>query len=157
MIRRMDVLKQNQQGLTLIEMLITLSILSFIGILIWGIFFRGIDYSNKAISRNLMQQEANIIISTLTSIHQTSDSYKLDFSNCKISVTYKKDLSEQAEIYENQNFCFSNNSSFSNSPPLEIFPNNSDMPLTLYIKNIKNLSEFSIETVLYRLKGDESE
>lgn len=54
-------LKKNEAGLTLIELLLALSITTTIGILIWSIFFQGFNYSNKAMTKNQMQQEANMV------------------------------------------------------------------------------------------------
>ena len=107
--------KINQRGITLIELLATLAILSIVSILIWSIFFQGTNYSNKAMTKNQMQQEANIIITNLTKIHQTSDSYDIDssktcsftvndndkgltevFEHSQLSISVKKDIRTQS-------------------------------------------------------------
>ena len=59
---------KNQRGITLIELLLTISIISFVGVLIWSVFFQGTEYSNTAITNNQMQQEANIIMTKITKI-----------------------------------------------------------------------------------------
>ncbi len=144
---------KNEKGLTLLEVLVTLVILSFIGVLIWSVFNSGIKFSNKEISKNQMQQEANIILTTLTKIHQTATSYSIN-SNASCSVTVNANFSHSSEVYnfENQKLCINithNNASDDFDP---IYHNNL---VTFYItisekNNRKN--EISIEGVLSRLK-----
>jgi prepilin-type N-terminal cleavage/methylation domain-containing protein len=66
-----------QDGLTLIELLITLSIFSFIGTLIFTVFINGINYSNNAQSTVNIQQEANRIITQLTTWHESKSHYDI--------------------------------------------------------------------------------
>lgn len=152
-------INHKQNGLTLIEVLITLAILSFIGILIWGIFFQGTKYSNKSVIKNQMQQEANFIITKITNIHQTSESYILDSSNCKIAVTYKKKDSEtQIEIFENNNLCYyidqspENESDDDFEPIVEIDPDIlKDVWIRVEERNDPS-NKISVEAYFFRLK-----
>lgn len=77
---------KNERGLTVIEVLATLTILSIIGVVIWNAFFQGYNYSQTAVSKNSMQQEANLIITSLTRIHQTSTEYTISNPNKTIEV-----------------------------------------------------------------------
>lgn len=123
--------KHSQKGITLIELLITLAILLIIGVLVWGVFFQGAEYSNKSILKNQMQQEANIIISKLTNIHQTSKSYTLDYSDCKIIVAYEKEGESinHNETFENNKLCFHIDRSLEDKSEEEVtFPIKQDNP-----------------------------
>ena len=78
---------REEHGITLVEVLATLVILSIVGIGMWSAFFQGFEYSNKTISENLMIQEANILITNLTKIHQKTEEYEIENDGCKIVVT----------------------------------------------------------------------
>jgi prepilin-type N-terminal cleavage/methylation domain-containing protein len=136
----------NQRGLTLVEVLATLTILSIIGAVVWSVFFQGINYTKKAVSQNSIQQEANILTMRLTRIHQTSESYELENPDCTIKVKY----SEQEEEFHQNDLCFS----LENPPEHPIRPSEIDYPLLVAItdKHHPN-NKFVIDTTLYRLKG----
>ena len=53
---------KNQKGVTLIELLATITILSIIGVIIWNVFIQGTKYSNTAVTKNRLIQESNIVI-----------------------------------------------------------------------------------------------
>ena len=146
-------LMHNERGLTLIELLATLTILSVVSVVIWNVFFQGINYSNKAVSQNTIQQESNYLTMKLTKIHQTSKGYKLNNSSCKISVEYTtQDGVMSNEEFAHPQLCLSTD--FSG----EVNPNSEDLPLTITINEKENTdNEFVLETVFYRLKGDQSE
>ncbi|WP_044338449.1 type II secretion system protein [Rossellomorea aquimaris] len=136
----------NERGLTLVEVLATLTILSIIGAVIWNVFFQGIHYTKKAVSQNSIQQEANILTMKLTRIHQTSEFYELENPECTIKVKY----SEEEEEFHHSDLCFS----LEKAPEEPIKPSKSDYPLLVTItdKHHPN-NKFVIDTTLYRLKG----
>ncbi|WP_312098070.1 prepilin-type N-terminal cleavage/methylation domain-containing protein [Niallia sp.] len=70
---------RNQRGLTLIELLISLALGSIVLVLIYQFFFQGIHFSKVVNDKTLLQQEANYMVSSMTKIHQTSDSYTITF------------------------------------------------------------------------------
>lgn len=142
--------KKNEVGLTLIELLLALSIATTIGILILSVFFQGLNYSNKAMTKNQMQQEVNIIISSLTKYHRTVDSFEILSSNCKISIS-----SSSIVVYEHPQLCFETNKTGTIQPKTE------DVLLTINVSDKNDPSNhIEIDTVLSRLKsgdGDEEE
>ncbi|WNS74472.1 prepilin-type N-terminal cleavage/methylation domain-containing protein [Bacillus sp. DTU_2020_1000418_1_SI_GHA_SEK_038] len=141
-------LKQNQNGLTLIELLAIISILSIVGVIIWSVFFQGVKYSNNAVTRNQMQQEANIITTKLKEIHLTSEKYSIVSNNGIIAVTYDdKNGTSQEVIFENSNLEFSS-TSINNRIPKE-----TDTRFTLIVTDKDSGNSHSITTLLYRLKG----
>jgi Tfp pilus assembly protein PilE len=74
----MTFLLRTQRGITLVEVLSVLTILSLIGTIIWSVFFQGLSFSKKAETKNMLQQEANLITTNLTKIHQTSTKYEIE-------------------------------------------------------------------------------
>lgn len=66
-----------QDGITLIELLITLSLLFIVGTLIFNIFINGINASNKAQANVFIQQEANHLLTKLTSWHESNSHYDI--------------------------------------------------------------------------------
>lgn len=146
---------KNQAGLTLIELLLALSIVTTIGILIWSVFFQGFNYSKKATTTNQMQQEANIIISSLTTSHRKLglDSYEIQSSSCKISIS--KDSSVIQE-YEHPQLCFYLGEKAEDPFTETVTEYDDDVPLTLTVQEDKNEPnlKITVETILSRLEGD---
>ena len=138
----------NERGLTLVEVLATVIILSIISILAWRIFFQGTEYSKKAVSKNQMQQEANIIIASLNSIHKRSIEYSIDSSNCKISVQYTTQSTTKTEVFENSQMCIQAND-------LTITPKTTDADLNITIEEKgRPKNKIQINSLLSRLKEE---
>ncbi|QFF99576.1 prepilin-type N-terminal cleavage/methylation domain-containing protein [Psychrobacillus glaciei] len=62
----------NEKGITLVELLAALVLFGIIAVLIWKFFFQAIDFSDRAISKNQLQQEANLIVNTIQQLHTKS-------------------------------------------------------------------------------------
>ncbi|MFC0270176.1 type II secretion system protein J [Metabacillus herbersteinensis] len=73
----MQKLDQRQMGITLIELLAVLAIMSFLLILVGSMLINGLSYSNRAQANVLLQQEANLLVTTLDRIHKTQISYTI--------------------------------------------------------------------------------
>jgi prepilin-type N-terminal cleavage/methylation domain-containing protein len=73
-------LKKNN-GFTLIELLAAMSIFSIVMILLYGVLSNGMDYSKKSMGNVSVQQELNILITTMTKIHETYPSYDIIFDH----------------------------------------------------------------------------
>jgi prepilin-type N-terminal cleavage/methylation domain-containing protein len=147
--------QHREYGLTLIEVLATITILSIVGIIIWSIFFQGYTFSQRAISKNLMHQETNLLIANLTNIHRTTEYYLISNteSDCKIEVKYlsKGETSEKTEIFSHPNMCFK----FENEVTNPVEPNeiNLLLELTTSDKYVPD-NKVTIDTFLYRVKGE---
>lgn len=68
---------KNEKGITLVELLAAIVIVGFLTVLIWRIFFQTIDYNSYAVTEQTLQQEANVILSTLQSQHTRESIVKL--------------------------------------------------------------------------------
>jgi prepilin-type N-terminal cleavage/methylation domain-containing protein len=154
----MDILIRNQRGISLVELLVTLAILSLVGTIIWGVFFQGSSYSQKAATKNKLQQEANILITRMTKIHQTSDHYMLTSSDCETTVTYPdSDPPIPSVTFSNSQICFSVeivNPSTNIPITNPVYPNTQDSKLIgdIHDKNDPT-DKVDIDLLLYRLKG----
>lgn len=140
-----------ERGLTLVEVLLTLTLLSVVGLLIWGVFFQGAKFSSQAVSTNHMQQELNAVTTYLTRIHQTSKNYSIDFDDDHITVTSNslKNGQSTTETFDNNHFIYDITMDQSG----EIHPNEMDVLLTVTIRDKNDKQNYvSIETILSRLK-----
>jgi prepilin-type N-terminal cleavage/methylation domain-containing protein len=151
-------LLRSQRGITLVELLATLAILSFIGVIIWSVFFQGANYSQKAVTKNALQQEANIVITNLKTIHRTSDSYQISDSGCKLTATITKNNKIQSQEFSNSKFCISARFTYINTgsdltSTDSIDPNNQDISFEITIKDNNDSNNQIVENgILYRLK-----
>ncbi|WP_231687986.1 type II secretion system protein [Bacillus sp. FJAT-27251] len=142
---------KNEQGITLVEVLATILILSIAGTIIWQVFFQGYQYSQRALSKNKMLQEVNIISTNILRTHQTEEQYQLKMltSGCGISLS----ANGHTEIFDHNEICISFNQ---NGIPDVIKPNveHAELPFVLRAwerTNIENKVE--LEARLYRMKG----
>lgn len=143
---------KNENGITLIEILASVVILSLIGSIIWNVFFQGYNFSQEALSKNSMQQEANFIINDLLKIHQTSEQYEITPSGIGIKVTYDSIHSQE---FTHPKMLIS----ATVNPAGQVLPKvlNGDASITITIKDANNLDNKVItDALLYRLKEDGS-
>ncbi|MBT2569184.1 type II secretion system protein [Planococcus sp. ISL-110] len=79
-------MKKNQKGVTLIEVLTALVLVSVIAVVAWTSLSIGFKHTAVETRKTLIQQDANLIISTLTGVHRQSASYSLIFEANKLKV-----------------------------------------------------------------------
>lgn len=154
---------RDERGLTLVEVLATLTILSIVSLIIWSIFFQGINFSKKATSKNVMIQESNIVISNLTTLHRGKNKYEITSTgtnNCEITITTDiSNTEKQTQTFTHPQMCFEFTSDIKNKKvgepePNKIDPNENDVSLTLTIKdNNDPTNKVTTSTYLYRMKG----
>lgn len=149
----------NQRGISLVELLAYIALFSIVVIMLWGIFFSGTSYSSKAITKNQLQQEANVILSELTTIHQTKSSYSIvreDLpdggaarSECSFKVTFSDGTAEKQ--FTNSNMCVELNIPSSASPINSL---TTDISITITVSELANENnKIEISSLLHRLKG----
>ncbi|MGM0900250.1 MAG: type II secretion system protein [Bacillota bacterium] len=149
-------LKNNEQGISLVEVLVTLTILSIVGILIWQVFFQGYKYSNDAVTKNTLNQETNLIVTKLIRIHQSNDEYTIKSSNGTIE--FLDSDNNQIIKYSSTKF---NYSALLNDYELNqqlVNPSDKTQNLNIEIRvTEKNnpSNKGSVKTLLYRLKDGE--
>lgn len=148
---------QNERGLTLIELLISIALGSIVLVLIYQFFFQGIHFSKVVNDKTLLQQEANYMVSSMTKIHQTSDSYSITFDQnpnaSYITVDGKQKITFQNKKfrYELMNKNGTNNTYIPNS--FTVNPLKEDVILTIKItSNDKENQTYQTTATLSRLK-----
>lgn len=145
--RGKTMLSKRENGLTLLEVLLSLAILSSVGILIWGVFHQGTSYSKMSMTKNTMQQEANTITTALLNTHRTQESYEINSTDCKLSIISKT----TNKVFENAQLCFKINKSGTINPKSE------DIPVTLTITDKNNTdNEVAVKALLFRLKSGDN-
>ena len=64
----------NESGITLIEVLATLTITAIIGSVVYGVLFQTLHANEKTKSHNELRQEANIVMTQLRTMHENGES-----------------------------------------------------------------------------------
>ncbi|MEH7493473.1 prepilin-type N-terminal cleavage/methylation domain-containing protein [Neobacillus niacini] len=155
-------MKRGEHGLTLIEVLATLTIISIVGVIIWSVFFQGYKFSKESISKNFIIQETNILITNLKRIHQTSENYRIENVDGKVNVYINGNTSPYVFAPPQMNYevVVKIKKKDDDSDPVTIgssdliFPNDFDVYLgVLTSENGKRENNVTIETFLYRLRG----
>lgn len=141
---------RNEQGMTLIESLAAITILSIIGGILWNVYFSGIEYSKSAVSQTMLQQEANTIITSLTKIHQTSESYEIKNENGVIEIISTNP--SKTIVYEHSKINYSIDLG---GHPQQIQPNEGSIAVTITLSDknpdVRKREEIKVETILHRL------
>ena len=151
----------DNKGITLVELLATITLLSIIVIIIWSVFIQGIKNTNEGATKNKLTQEMNYVQTTLRKIHQTADRYKIIQFSCGIQVEYynSKESSEYTIIqFEDARFCYKIES---DKPfPTLIYPKSEHHTISLNLRISDKNNEKNIvnsQTILSRLKEDTNE
>lgn len=66
----------NQKGLSLIELLATLSLLTIVGVLVFGVLINSLHIFEKQSDESDIRQEANLISNQLTTFYKINGNYK---------------------------------------------------------------------------------
>ena len=74
-------MKNNEKGITMIEVLAALVLVSVIAVAAWTAMSIGFKYSVVETSKTQIQRDANLIIAKLSAAHRKSDSYLISFEN----------------------------------------------------------------------------
>lgn len=74
-------MRMNQRGMTLVELLAAIVIVGVLTILIWRIFFQTIDQNSYVVTEQTLQQEANVILASIQSIHTRDTIQHVKVSN----------------------------------------------------------------------------
>lgn len=141
---------QNEKGITLIELLATLVLFGIFSTIIWAFFFQSTQANNSELTKNELQQEANLIISTLQEVHKKSSSYKVILSEDSLEVDSD---TVGTYIFDKPDFTYE----VVSSPPINssetIHPKEENFTITLILTSKENENiQTTIQTVFSRIK-----
>jgi len=153
---------RNHDGITLIELLATLAIMSIVSILIYGVLFNGINYSEKSKETVSIQQEMNILVAKITKTHESYASYDIVVNQNpnakKIQLLGKDATGKTVRVIEisNDDYVYSlfNYKGNSEVPLSTVKTVNTSQPLyiKIIIKNKKKPNQTSeVKTIISRL------
>lgn len=137
----------NQKGVTLVELLATLVIFGIFSTIIWAFLFQTMKTNEVEISKNQIQQEANIILNALDEVHRKSSEYTIDYNDDEIIITAKN----------SSQIVFSNPQIDYNLFPLvsgkSISPKTDQLKITLVLKSKTNKNvNTTLKSTFNRLK-----
>jgi len=144
-------IQKNEVGVTLMEVLVTIIITSFVLILVFSIFFNGLKVSNKAESNSSLQQEANYIIFALKKVHESGIDYTITVEDSKKITINKGQYNEQ--VIEKMKFDYEIKINGSPITFKSIKPkgDNKKISIELTIVDTKIDKEYAIKTTISRL------
>ena len=154
-------MKKNQKGITLVEVLAAIALVSVIAVIAWTSLSIGVKHTAVETRKTQIQQDANLIISTLTGVHRQSASYSLTFEGNEIKVTSCSDAltCDDAVIEASYDFTGTmvNNTvidSHDSSPDVitDLEPKKNHVMLKLVLTDLNNpKNTITVETALTRI------
>ena len=145
----------NEKGVTLIELLAALALVSIIAVLAMTTFNIGVKYNVTETKKTTMQQESNLIVSTLMNVHRTEKCYEIE-NTTTTAITMKIYDDEQCTTTPSRQIEFNQNQFtyeliLETGTPEKINPQETNYSLTLTIKDNNSSLENSYQTQIYRL------
>jgi Tfp pilus assembly protein PilV len=163
----MDSKYLKQDGLTLIELLVSISLLFLVGMLVFNVLIKGKEYSLQAQSTIYIQQEGNRISTKLTSWHEKNKQYKIVLNQNPDATSISlipydgagNLLEDNQEVISSNSFyysvCYDRNQDDSNictDRSLNKLVTQKALPIKILIKDKKNSRlTFEIKTIISRM------
>ena len=150
--RRMSM--KNEKGITLIELLAVLVLVSLIVTLIITTFTISFNYNVTETKKLRMQQEANYLITLILQKHRTVEAYELTINSVD-ELVFKECENEEDDSCQGPESIIGNEFNYSLSHnPGKIRPKTKDFPTTLTVTDPKNEKlKVSVETRFTRYKS----
>ncbi|WP_163101776.1 type II secretion system protein [Peribacillus alkalitolerans] len=149
---------REEKGLTLIELLISFAILGILITITSSALINSMNYSKKATSNVLLQQEANYILSELTNYHETTKKYTVEMDrNPKANFIKITDQNGVTNTISNPQFNYSITLiGTSSSQPLQFEVNQNAVNKILHIRlliedNQDSSNQFEVKTILSKM------
>ncbi|MDP4084545.1 MAG: prepilin-type N-terminal cleavage/methylation domain-containing protein [Bacillota bacterium] len=140
----------HQKGLTLIELLTTLTILFIVSTLIYGVLININKNYSKIEDQNNLEQQANYIISTIKNYHLKNDVYKLSYdpttNTAFIGTTLANNKLESDDLAIILKIGYPNYDAFSGEVTI-----NGKKPISIYVKLTNRQGQsFETDTIISR-------
>lgn len=160
-------MKLDEKGISLVELLAALLLVSLVAVIAWTTLTIGMRHGVTETNKTIMQQDMNLIVSSLMAAHRTSEKYSIIFEDNYLWINSCDKagdctLSKIAGAYD-FNKSVINNVEINNSSdaPIiisELKPSKEHIAVTLKITDINNEKNFLIvETTLSRMLSEEIE
>jgi type II secretory pathway pseudopilin PulG len=143
---------RNQNGITLIETLLALSVSSIVVGVVFSALINTLNLNEKSHSNIFIQQEANLFLTQLTNIHLYNSNYHVVYEGA--SNSYKIILQDMSELQLNNpeyQYEVYINSTLLNQNTTPIFISGKELKVKVKITDAKNKNDFSVETTLDKL------
>ncbi|MFP3323716.1 prepilin-type N-terminal cleavage/methylation domain-containing protein [Planococcus sp. SIMBA_160] len=88
---------RSQKGITLVELLAALTLVSIVVAIAWTALSTGMQHTASEVTKTQLQQEANLIITKLTNEHRKNDLYYLRMNAGKIEINTCDEVSESPD------------------------------------------------------------
>lgn len=144
---------KNERGMTLIEILATLILISIICVAIWSTISIVTKNNVGEVTSLRLQQEANYIITSLQQVHRKCANYNLSITSTKVEVSECKDSSGNG--LPSFNSIVSEGYQYSpNIDDMEVESSTDDIDLSPLIvtDQLNKKREVKIKTVISRIK-----
>ncbi|MBP3038240.1 prepilin-type N-terminal cleavage/methylation domain-containing protein [Bacillaceae bacterium Marseille-Q3522] len=143
---------KNKRGVTLLELLLALALSGIVTLIICGVFFQGIRFSNIIREKTSLQQEANRVITELTRLHQTTVTpytVSCNASSCTVTSEDGKEIA-----IDNRNYIYTLSIADREFLPVTIDPEKQDLTITVTITDKEDPSlQYEISTVLAKINN----
>lgn len=159
-------MKLDEKGITLVELLAALILVSIIAVIAWTTITIGMRHGISETNKTIMQQDMNLMVSSLMAAHRGSEEYSIIFENghMLINACDKEGDCKLNEIGGAYNFSGSVINNLEVSPssdaPLIISgfkPRQKHTKVTLKITDLNNEKNFLIvDTTLSRMLSEEA-
>jgi len=155
----------NEKGMSLVEVLVVLVLISLVATLIWTATSVAFRYNIVETKKMKMQQDANYIISSILQKHRTvNDCYELDIVEDGRKLVYSEcnDELEQdvilGTVFKYELIDVGKEPEESISLPIEIYPKIEDLQTILKVSDPENNKLFvSVNTIFKRYKSNKED
>lgn len=143
----------NEKGVTLLELLAALALVSIVAVLAMTTFNIGVKYNVIETTKTTMQQESNLIVTTLMNLHRTEKCYEIkNVTTITINVyddaLCTEPFNRKIEFAQDQ---FNYDLNLQSGIAEKINPQEINYSMTLTIKDNNSSLENSYKTQIYRL------
>ncbi|MFC4409880.1 type II secretion system protein J [Chungangia koreensis] len=89
---------RDEHGVTLMELLAAIIIFTIFASIIWGFFFQSLKFNDAEVTKQQLQQEANLIIASIQEAHIKGQSYIIQTNDSNTVLTVKDLVFEHPQI-----------------------------------------------------------